>query len=494
MILPHLPALQIVVPLLAAPLCVVLRSSRAAYAIAFVASWAAFAIAILLLRAVLDAPGGVISYALGGWAPPWGIEYRVDSVNAYVLLIVSAIGAVVIAYAGPSVSKEIAEPKRYLFYTSYLLCLAGLLGVTITGDAFNVFVLLEISSLSSYILISTGKHRCALTAAYRYLVFGTIGATFYLIGVGLLYQVTGTLNMADLAERIPPLAGNRTVVVAFAFIAVGVAMKAALFPLHIWLPNAYAYAPSVVSAFLASTATKVSIYVLLRIYLTVFGAEFAIGKMGVGYLFLPFALAAMFVGSAVAIFQPDIKRMLAYSSIAQIGYMILGFSIATALGVTAGILHLFNHALMKGSMFLAMGCVFWRTGAVSIDAMHGLGQRMPWTMAAFVGGGLGLIGVPLTAGFISKWYLIMAALERGWWWLAALILLSSLLAIVYVWRVVEVAYFRPAPAGAPTGEAPLPMLLATWALVLANVYFGIDTRVSVGVAERAAAALMGGGS
>jgi multicomponent Na+:H+ antiporter subunit D len=310
--------------------------------------------------------------------------------------------------------------------------------------------------------------------------------------VGLLYQVTGTLNMADLAARIPPLTGNRTVHVAFAFIAIGLAMKAALFPLHVWLPNAYAYAPSVVSAFLAATATKVSIYVLLRIYLTVFGPEFSIGNMGINYLLMPFALAAMFVGSAVAIFQPDIKRMLAYSSIAQIGYMVLGFSIATSLGVTAGILHLFNHALMKGALFLAMGCVFYRTGGVTLDAMAGLARRMPWTTAAFVGGGLSIIGVPLTSGFISKWYLVIAALERGWWWMAALVLLSSLLAIVYVWRVVEAAYFRPSPAGAAEGEAPLAMLIPTWALVAANVYFGLDTRVSVGVAERAAAFLMGG--
>jgi multicomponent Na+:H+ antiporter subunit D len=289
------------------------------------------------------------------------------------------------------------------------------------------------------------------------------------------------------------LAGSRTILVAFAFIAVGVGMKAALFPLHVWLPNAYAYAPSVVSAFLAATATKVSIYVLIRVYLTIFGAQFAIADMGVGYVFMPFAIAAMFVGSAVAIFQPDVKRMLAYSSVAQIGYMILGFSIATGLGVTAGILHLFNHALMKGAMFLALGCVFYRTGAVTIDSMHGLARRMPWTTAAFVGGGLGLIGVPLTAGFISKWYLVAAALERGWWWLAALVLLSSLLAIVYVWRVVEAAYFRPAPAGAPAGEAPLVMLVPTWALVAASIYFGIDTRLSVGVAERAAASLLGAG-
>jgi len=491
-ILTHLPALQIVLPLLSAPRCVVFRRARVAYGIALASSWLAFAMAVTLLNQVVS--GGTISYELGGWAPPWGIEYRIDAANAYVILIVATIGAVVMTYAGPSVAKEIAEPKRYLFYTSYLLCLTGLLGVTITGDAFNVFVFLEIFSLSSYILISAANDRRALIASYRYLIFGTIGATFYLIGVGLLYQVTGTLNMADLAERIQPLLANRTVHVAFAFMVVGLAMKAALFPVHIWLPNAYAYAPSVVSAFLAATATKVSIYVLLRVFLTIFGVRFAIGDMGVGVALMPFAIGAMFVGSGVAIFQPDIKRMLAYSSVAQIGYMILGFSIATTLGVTAGILHLFNHALMKCALFLAMGCVFYRTGAVTLGTMEGLGRRMPWTMGAFVAGGLSIIGVPLTVGFVSKWYLVLAALERGWWWLAALILLSSLLAIIYVWRVVEVAYLRPAPADAPAGEAPLLMLVPMWALVVANVYFGIDTRLSVGVAERAAAILMGTGS
>lgn len=492
MILTHLPALQIVLPLLSAPLCVVVRRTGIAYTIALAASWLAFAISLMLLERVVT--GGTISYELGGWAPPWGIEYRIDSVNAYVMLIVAAIGAVVITYAGPSVAREIPEPKRYLFYTSYLLCLTGLLGVTITGDAFNVFVFLEISSLSSYILISAGADRRALTASYRYLIFGTIGATFYLIGVGLLYQVTGTLNMADLARLLPAVENTRTVHAAFAFIAVGLAMKAALFPLHIWLPNAYAYAPSVVSAFLASTATKVSIYVLIRVYLTIFGAGFSFGMMGVGYALMPLAILAMFVGSAVACFQPDLKRMLAYSSVAQIGYMILGFSMATTLGLTAGILHLFNHALMKCALFLALGCVFYRTGSVHIDAMKGMGKRMPWTMGAFVAGGLSIIGVPLTVGFISKWYLILAALERDWWWLAALVLLSSLLAIIYIWRVVEAAYLQEAPEGAPAGEAPLAMLVPTWALVVANVYFGIDTRLSVGIAERAAAVLMGTGS
>lgn len=492
MIAAHLPALQIVVPLVSAPLCMLLVKGRFAYALSFVVYWAAFAISILLLGQVLD--GGVISYRLGGWAPPWGIEYRVDAANAYVLLIVAAIGALVITYAKPSVAREIGAGREALFYTSYLLCLTGLLGVTITGDAFNIFVFFEISSLSSYVLISLGRDRRALTASFHYLIFGTIGATFFLIGVGLIYQATGTLNIADMANRVGPLGDSRTLQAAFAFMAVGLAVKSALFPLHAWLPNAYAYAPSIVSAFLAATATKVSIYVLIRTYFTIFGPEFSFEVMTLGPVLMVLAVAAMLIGSTIAIFQNDVKRLLAYSSVAQIGYMVLGIGMATVLGVTGGMLHLFNHALMKGALFLALGCLFYQTGSVSIEAMRGLGKRMPWTMAAIVLGGLSLIGVPLTVGFISKWYLLLAAIDSGLWWIAFFILISSLLAIIYVWRLVEAAYLSPSPEGAPVGEAPLVMLIPTWVLVLANVYFGVDTRVSVGVATRAAEYLLGAGS
>lgn len=494
MISPHLPALQIIIPLLAAPVCVIIRRGFLVYWLAVIVAWLAFAVSILLLQEVTSV--GVISYKLGGWAPPWGIEYRIDLVNAYVLLIVSAIGALTISYAKPSVDKEINEERGYLFYTAFLLCLAGLLGVTITGDAFNIFVFLEISSLSSYALISMGRDRRALTAAFRYLVFGTIGATFFLIGVGLLYQMTGTLNIADLGERVANVGANRTITVAFGFMAVGLAIKAALFPVHAWLPNAYAYAPSVATIFLAATATKVSIYILIRTYFTIFHRDFSFFVMSLGDILMVFAIMAMLVGSAIAIFQTDIKRMLAYSSVAQIGYMVLGVSMATVLGLTGGMLHLFNHALIKGALFMVMGCVFYRTGSVSIDAMRGLASRMPWTMAAFVAGGLSLIGVPLTVGFVSKWYLLMAAMDQSLWWVVAFVIVASLMAIIYVWRVVEAAYFSPAPAGAPTGvqEAPLVMLIPMWVMILANFYFGVDTRVSVGVAEQAARFLLGGAS
>jgi multicomponent Na+:H+ antiporter subunit D len=491
LIIQHLPILQVIIPLLTAPLCLLVSNRRLAWAMSLAASWTAFLIAVLLLDQTLKQ--GVISYALGGWSVPWGIEYRIDTVNAFVLLIVTAISSAVLTFARRSIPRELGSTRIHLFYALYMLCLGGLLGITVTGDAFNLFVFMEISALASYSLIALSEERRALTAAYQYLFMGTIGATFILIGIGLMYMMTGTLNMQDLSQRLPAVTGSRTVETAFAFITVGISIKIALMPLHLWLPNAYSYAPSVVTAFLAATATKVAFYVLLRFMFTIFGVSFAFRNMPLSIIFMSLALAAIFAGSTAAIFQDNVKRLLAYSSVAQIGYMILGVSFASATGLTAAILHLFNHALMKGALFLALGCVCYRLGTANIEQMRGLGRVMPWTMAAFVIGGLSLVGVPLTVGFISKWYLVVGALEQGWWPLAVAVLLASLLALVYVWRVVEAAYFQaPVPTQADdVREVPRSMLLPTWALIIANLYFGIDTSLSVDVASRAAQQLLG---
>ncbi len=490
MISANLPALQVIVPLLSAPLCLILFRPRLVWWFALLVTFATLGVSIGLLNQVLET--GVISYEIGGWAPPWGIGYRVDAVSAFVLLIVSIIGAVVMVYAGKSVPRELPEHKQTIFYVAYLLCIAGLQGIIITGDAFNVFVFLEISSLSTYILVSLGKDRRALTAAFQYLIMGTLGATFYLIGVGMLYVMTGTLNMMDLAERLPDVMDTRTVHSAFAFLIVGISLKLALFPLHLWMPNSYAYAPSAATALLAATATKVAIYVLLRVVFTIFGVTFAFEIMPLGEILMALSLCAILVGSTVAIYQNNIKRMLAYSSIAQIGYMILGVSLASVTGLTAGILHLFNHALMKGGLFLAVGSVVYSTGAVNLDNFRGLGKSMPWTMAAIVTGGLSLIGVPLTVGFISKWYLVLAALEQGMWPVVAVVLFGSLLAIVYIWRIVETAWFQQADTNTATiREAPLQLLIPTWVLIGASVYFGINTDLTVGVATAAAKVLLG---
>jgi multicomponent Na+:H+ antiporter subunit D len=485
----HLPALQVVVPLFAAPLCLLAGRAGLAWLIVFVASCLATATAAGLAYQTFQ--HGTLSYPLGGWAAPWGIEYVVDTANAFILLLVSAISTVVLMYAPASVDREIRQGRRHLFYCMFALCLTGLLGIAITGDAFNVFVFLEISSLSSYALIALGGHRKALTASFQYLVMGTIGATFFLIGVGLLYMMTGTLNMADLQARIPAIQDSRPVLAAFAFITVGLALKAALFPLHLWLPNAYAYAPNVVSAFIAATATKVSLYVLLRFTFTIFGAKFAFLDLPLHWVLLVPAVIAMFAGSFSAIFQRDVKRMLAYSSVAQIGYIVLGIALSSAAGVAAALIHIFNHGLMKAALFCALGCIFHRIGSVRLEAMAGLGREMPWTMAALVAGGFSLLGVPLTAGFISKWYLIEAAFEAGLWWLVVLVVLSSMLAVVYVWRLLEALYFKPVPEGrAAVAEAPLSMLLPTLLLAAANIYFGLDTRLPVEMAQSAATILI----
>lgn len=491
-LLDHLPLLAVLLPLLGAPLCLLAGTPRPAWWIGMAAGLGSFAISLLLIQQVQVHE--VLSYRLGGWAPPIGIEFRVDALNALVLLVVNPIAAAVFIYAPRSVSREIAAPRQAGFHAALLLVHAGLAGIVLTGDAFNAFVFLEISSLATYTLIAMGSDRRALTAAFQYLVMGTIGATFILIGIGFLYMMTGTLNMADLAQRLPVVADTRTVQAGFAFLSVGIALKLAMFPLHLWLPNAYTYAPSVVSAFLSATATKVALYLLLRFVLGVFGATFCFERMAMQMLLMPLGALAVIVASLVAIFQYDLKRMLAYSSVAQIGYMLMGLAVASQQGVAASILHLFNHALMKSALFLALGAVAWRIGSTHVRQLAGIGQRMPWTMGAFLVAGLSLVGMPLTAGFVSKWFLVSAAIERGWWWMVAIVLTGSLLAAIYVWRVIETAWFRPAPADAPAGEAPLSLLLPTWILALANLYFGIDTSFSAGTAVDAATRLLGGGA
>jgi multicomponent Na+:H+ antiporter subunit D len=485
----HLPAIQVVLPLVSAPVCVIFRRTAIAWSIAMVASWLSFGISILLLEQVNS--NGPISYLLGGWQVPWGIEYKVDQLSAFVLLIVTAIGSIVTLFAPNSVNKEIASDRIYLFYTMYLLTFAGLLGITITGDAFNLFVFLEISSLSSYVLISLGEKRNALTAAYRYLILGTIGATFYIIGVGLLYQMTGTLNIADISQRLPEVVGIKTVMVAFAFMTVGIGLKLGLFPLHVWLPNAYTYAPSIVTAFLAATATKVAVYVLLRIYFSLFGTKILL-SLPIQEFLLILGLIAIISMSLVAIYQKNTKRLLAYSSVAQVGYMVIGISMITVTGLTATIIHLFNHAVIKGALFLVIAAVFYRINSVKIEDMAGLAKSMPFTMAAFVAAGFSLIGVPLTAGFISKWYLILGAIDKGWLFVAILIIVSSLLAVIYFWKVVESVYFKERPPGAiQIKEIPLTMLIPIWIMVGANFYFGINTNFTISIAEKAAKYLIG---
>ncbi|MEO1027659.1 MAG: monovalent cation/H+ antiporter subunit D family protein [Pseudomonadota bacterium] len=489
----HAPALLVVVPLIASGVCAFLPNGRLAWLFSVLITGFSTLCSIALLAEVHNL--GTLSYAMGGWQPPLGIEFRIDALNGLILLLVCFIGLIASIFSWPTVNAEIRAAKHPLFYAAYLICFTGLAGVAITGDAFNLFVFLEISSIATYVLVGlgAGRDRRALPAAFNYLIMGTIGATFFVIGVGFLYGVTGTLNMVDLQERLLDLQDNRAVLAGFAFIVVGLGIKAAMWPLHQWLPNAYAYSPSFVTVFLSATATKVALYALVRFVFVIFGYEFSLDVLALGPLFTALALAAMVICSFQAVFQTDVRRMLAYSSVAQVGYMLLGISLGTLIGVSAGLFHLVNHALMKGALFIGVAGIVLTYQGTRLDDFNGVGRSAPWTMTAFAICALSLIGVPLTAGFQSKLVLLQAVFEQGWWWAAALIVFSSVLAVIYMGRVLEAVFFK-----APTNpqkihkEAPLLILLPLWVLALANLYIGVQSGEVLGLTEAAAKAALGG--
>ncbi|MCY4324295.1 MAG: monovalent cation/H+ antiporter subunit D family protein [Gammaproteobacteria bacterium] len=496
MLAPHLPMLQVLVPLLTAPFVLLLQPRGLAWAAATAASLMAFAIAVMLaLTVVGDAP---LTYQVGRWPAPYGIELRVDDFSALLLLIITGASSVTLLGGWQSLAHALPSARQPYYFSAWLLALTGFVGIAVSADAFNIFVFMEVSSLASYVLIAGGPDRRALSAVFKYLIMGTVGATFYLVGIGLVYMMTGTLNLADMAVRISDVADTRPVLLAAGFITVGLALKAAIFPLHIWLPNAYAYAPHIATAFLAACATKVALYVLLRFDFVVLqhsASEHAV--QFAGYL-MPLAVLGILVGSGVAIFERDLKRLLAFSSVAQIGYMLLGASLVTIAGLNAAILHMFNHALAKGGLFLVVAAFCTVAASSQLEQIGGIARKMPWTFAAFVVCGLSLIGVPGTAGFLSKWYLVTAALDYGALGIAlvGVILVSSLMAVVYIWRVVESACFAgefgdDADSDSETAAVPPLLFIAVWIVALANLYFGLASALPIELAASAANLLMG---
>jgi multicomponent Na+:H+ antiporter subunit D len=496
-VMTHGPALLVVFPLMMAVIIALMSSEKIAWAATLATSIICSFLALGALLSVLTT--GPINYAMGGWEPPLGIAYYIDGLNAPILLLISLIAFFGTIYALPSVVAEVEPKKRALFYAAFLVSVAGLLGMVATGDAFNVFVFLEVSSISTYVLVGMGasRDRRALTSSYNYLIMGSIGATFFVIGIGFLYMQTGSLNMQDIARILQEGgAESRVTQLAFAFIVIGLGLKLAMFPLHLWLPGAYAYAPSFITAFLAATATKAALYLLLRFVFTVFDPDWGFVATSLTYLIAALGTIGMLAASLQAIFQKDVRRVLAYSSVAQVGYMLLGIGMATTFSLTAGYLHLINHAMMKGALFLAVGAFWYRFGITQVDDMKGLGRTMPWTMAAFTIAGLSLIGVPGTVGFVSKLALVQAAAENDWWWAVGVIALTSILAIVYIGRVVEQAYFHEPPKiGNRTvskNEAPLMMLIPLWVLALSALVFGVNAEWTTSMAEAAAHVLDAG--
>lgn len=474
------PALVVVAPLLGA--CLAAISGWLRRELCFSLALAALAVSLGsslgMLIQVIDS--GPILYRLSGWDPPMGIAYRIDLLNAPVLVVVSIAALINLVSARAAIVRDMAD-RLGSVYALYTLATAGMLGMVATGDAFNLYVLLEITSLTGYALIAVGSARACRTSL-NYLFLGTIGASLYLLGVGYLYAATGTLNMADLAARLPLAPAGAAVTAAMGVILVGVWLKMALFPLHGWLPGAYSAAPSATAGLLAPLTTKVMVYVMIRMMLSVFGPEYVFSRDVLSQVVVGVATAAILYGAAAALAQRDLRRMLAYIIVAEVGYMVGGAWLGNRTGMTGAVLHLLNDALMTLCVFLAAASIDFRQGGLGFEKLRGLFRTMPWTMAALVAGALSIIGVPPSGGFFSKWYLISGAVEAGSYHFAAALLISSLVSVVLFFRVFELAYYGAEDghghghgggqdhAPAVMAEAPLGMvapLMFTAALLLA---------------------------
>ncbi|MBC7195699.1 MAG: monovalent cation/H+ antiporter subunit D family protein [Deferribacterales bacterium] len=470
----NLPALVVVFPLISAVLIVAIGVfyNKIVSSLFQIASFITAYFGVKLLFLVYK--HGPVRYFFGNWAPPVGIEYYADYLNTLFVCILSIVLFIMSIYFPKSVSREIPENKHFVFYGITMLFMTGLLGITITGDLFNIYVFTEISSITAYALIAIGGKRRSYRASFNYLILGTIGASFLVLGIGYLYMATGTLNLLDMQERLVSMYNSKVVVVGAAFIVVGLSMKMALFPLHSWLPGAYTYSPSSISALMAATSTKVMAYLLIRFLYTVFTPKFDASIIPILDILLYISLIAILAGSFLALGQKDLKMMFAYSSIGQIGYIVFGASMLNSSGLTGSMYHFLSHAVVKGGLFLVSGVIIYFLYTSKINDLDGLFKRLPFTSFAFLIFALSMIGIPVTSGFISKWYLVLGAIDAHKWLGVIVILLSSLLTTIYFWRIVDKIFFKP-----PKGEnsekiaEPLSMVLPIYFFVGVTIYFGL---------------------
>ena len=445
-----LPLLVTIPIMLAAfPLLAGLKYERAGWPIAMVGSLVVAGLAALLTWEVYlegQSTGEQIIHELGGFPAPRGIELVGDGLSALIALLIGVVSVAVLVYARKS------GPQGNAFYSGYLLLTGGLLGVAFTGDLFNLFVFLEIVGLVTYALIAADRSGKAAYGALKYLFLGTVGASLYLIGVGYAFVATGTLNMLDLQSALAEVGYTDPLVqAAFGFILVGFMLKIALFPLHTWQPDAYTYAPDSVSAYISALVSTTAAYALIRISFDVFTVDFFAANPLLADGVVLLASISIVVGSLLAVMQTEIKRIFAYSSVAQFGMIVAAIGLTSETALFGAVIHLVGHGLMKAALFMGAGIMATAYGARTISQYGGLAKRAPFTSGSIAITGLALVGIPPSIGFVGKWFIALGAVQEGSWGLAVVIFVSTMLTLLYVARIIEKLYFDP--PGDPHGAA-----------------------------------------
>ncbi|KAF0208499.1 MAG: multicomponent Na+H+ antiporter subunit [Actinobacteria bacterium] len=479
----------IIIPLVGAVLTPVVggRSGRAAGPWALAVMLVTSAIALMLIVHVANV--GPFSAYLGGWEPPYGIELRFDEFSASTSVI-CLLGTLSILFSFKYAEKELPPERIRYYYTLLLLNLTGMIGFVVTGDIFNLFVFMEILSLSGYALVAVSGERTAEMAAFKYLIMGAVSSLMVLFAIGLLYALTGSLNMADISVRLAG-AEKAPAMLAIAAFTVGFMVKAALFPLHIWLPDAHAIAPSPVSAILSGLVVKTGLLGMIRIYQIYYGAK-VLDLSALNTVLVWLGAISIVMGAFFAIFQEDIKMMLAYSTISNVGYIIMGLGLASQYGVIGAAVHIFNHALIKATLFLGAGAIIYRTGYRNLTDLRGIGRSMPLTTAAISIGAISIVGMPPTAGFLCKWYIALGAVEAGQPLFAVALVFGALFIFVYYIRMVNTFYFQEPvhPEILEVEEAPLSMLFPVLILAALCLIMGILGRIPLSFVEPAVTRLL----
>lgn len=454
------------------------------------ASFCTVAAALLTRRVALEGP---FSYALGGWEPPWGIELRFDELSAAAVLI-SFIVLLVLLYSGPYARRAVPAQRITWYYSLLLINLGGMIGFVVTGDLFNLFVFMELAAVSGYALVAVGGGRTAALAAFKYLMAGSVSSALILFCIGVVFALTGSLNMADITLRLVEVEARAPLLLALAGMTVGFLVKAGLFPLHVWLPDAHAIAPTPINAVSSALMVKLGIVGVLRVC-SMFESADAVSLAPLYETLAWLGAISILAGALFALFQQDVKLMLAYSTISNIGYIVLGLGLAGELAVTGATVHVFNHALIKAALFLAAGAMLHQSGYRTLGDLRGIGRAMPWTSLALLIGVLAVAGLPPTAGFIGKWYIALGALEAGRPGFAVVVLLGALLVFLYLGRMLNAFYFR-APRHEhmlAVREAPAAMLGPVLLLAVLSVLFGLFGGGPVALVAPAVQRLVTGG-
>jgi len=431
----QLPAILFLLPLFAAismPV-VCLKHRHWSKSISLTILAAMVLVSILNLHNVVN--HGEVRYAFSGWTAPLGIEWVADGLASVILVLLSVLGLLGVVFTGPTSPKALGG-RIVNYYTLILLFFSALTGIVFAADFFNIFVFLEVAAISSYALIGVAGGR-ALFAAFRYLILGTIGASIYLLGVSYLYAVTGTLNMADMADKLPFLLGSKALVGGLLFIFIGLGIKMALVPFHSWMPEAYAYAPDSVSPIMASLLTKIVLLAWVRIIYWVLNASIAIFDIPILQLVAVLGALAAVIGASLALAQRDIKMMFAYGGVSHIGIILIGIGQGNQTGFVGGIFYLLNDAVMQAALFFLAGVAFCHYGVRTIDDLGRVGKQAPWLTGSLIVVGLGMIGLPPTGGFFGKWNIILGALEGDNYVSVAAVLLSTLLTLAYFVKLFE---------------------------------------------------------